>query len=240
MQQPFQNDLSGGAELSAGQYRALEQSDLGRAPPEIDDVPHVRHLVPLPSSFFSSCFLCLPLITRIAMTKMIQTLIVIVSVAMSTAICMAALPRPKNDTAESAARCSGLKDGTSVVRYSRKDAQNGSSTSISAKPIKLEVRQDVGNSHWLSYVQGEREKEGMKPTDLADTKCNCGKSRTSYPHWPPSSTGLPPRLILPAQRTPRTLLADIPLSKTDTGRDRRGVVLPWVRHRNTEALIFCV
>jgi hypothetical protein len=51
---------------------------------------------------------------------------------------------------------------------------------------------------WLSYVQGEREKEGME--HLADTNCNCG--------------------ILPAQRIPRTLLADIPISKTGTGRDR--------------------
>ncbi|KAN0067860.1 hypothetical protein V8E54_014107, partial [Elaphomyces granulatus] len=37
---------------------------------------------------------------------------------------------------------------------------------------------------WLSDVQGEREKEGMEHP--ADTKCNCGKSRTSYPHRPPS------------------------------------------------------
>ncbi|KAN0067277.1 hypothetical protein V8E54_014540 [Elaphomyces granulatus] len=36
---------------------------------------------------------------------------------------------------------------------------------------------------WLSYVHGEREKEGMP---RYGSKCNCGKSRTSYPHWPPS------------------------------------------------------
>jgi hypothetical protein len=41
---------------------------------------------------------------------------------------------------------------------------------------------------WLSFVQSEREKESMEPIKLAhqQTKCNCGKSRMSYPHWPPS------------------------------------------------------
>jgi hypothetical protein len=46
----------------------------------------------------------------------------------------------------------------------------------------------VLENSWISYVQREREKEGMKLIDLAHrrTKCDCGKSRTSYPHWPPS------------------------------------------------------
>ena len=41
---------------------------------------------------------------------------------------------------------------------------------------------------WFSYVDSEREKEGMERClpDGQHTKACCGKSGTSYPHWPPS------------------------------------------------------
>ena len=44
---------------------------------------------------------------------------------------------------------------------------------------------------WLSYVHMERKKEGMTKYLLRGRRtstpsCACGKSRTSYPHWPPS------------------------------------------------------
>jgi len=41
---------------------------------------------------------------------------------------------------------------------------------------------------WFSYVDGEREKEGMSRClpGGRHTKTCCGKSGTSYPHWPPS------------------------------------------------------
>jgi len=44
---------------------------------------------------------------------------------------------------------------------------------------------------WLSYVNMERNKEGMpkylpKGRRTSRPSCHCGRSRTSYPHWPPS------------------------------------------------------
>jgi hypothetical protein len=66
---------------------------------------------------------------------------------------------------------------------------------------------------WLSYVQSEREKEGMEPIDLAHwrTKCNCGRSRMSYSHWPPSchSEAFDQLYCLPGRSYPhREYLAD--------------------------------
>ena len=36
---------------------------------------------------------------------------------------------------------------------------------------------------WLEYVEMELKKEGIA---WEHRHCNCGKSRTSYPHWPPT------------------------------------------------------
>ena len=87
----------------------------------------------------------------------------------------------------------------------------------------------VLENSWISYVQSEREKEGMKLIDLAHrrTKCDCGKSRTSYPHWPPScrSEAVDQLCCLLGRSYPhREYLAKCwltSISKTGTGRDRR-------------------
>ncbi|KAN0069184.1 hypothetical protein V8E54_012813 [Elaphomyces granulatus] len=42
---------------------------------------------------------------------------------------------------------------------------------------------------WLAYVRGEREEAGMEQSLPHLTRCSCGKSRTSYPHWPPTTHG---------------------------------------------------
>ena len=42
---------------------------------------------------------------------------------------------------------------------------------------------------WLAYVRNEREEAGMKRRLPHSTCCSCGKSRTSYPHWPPTTHG---------------------------------------------------
>jgi hypothetical protein len=41
---------------------------------------------------------------------------------------------------------------------------------------------------WLGYVEVELRKEGIELLELPEGRrhCNCGKSRTSYPHWPPT------------------------------------------------------
>ena len=42
---------------------------------------------------------------------------------------------------------------------------------------------------WLAYVHEEREEVGMKQSLPHLNRCSCGKSRTSYPHWPPTTHG---------------------------------------------------
>ena len=39
---------------------------------------------------------------------------------------------------------------------------------------------------WLNYVHDEREDAGMERHLSRSTRCLCGKSNTSYPHWPPT------------------------------------------------------
>ena len=46
---------------------------------------------------------------------------------------------------------------------------------------------EVMKAAWLEFVHNEKEKEGTG-TYLPNVKrCYCGKSRTSYPHWPPTT-----------------------------------------------------
>ena len=40
---------------------------------------------------------------------------------------------------------------------------------------------------WIAYVNVERKKDGMGWDLPKGRRCDCGKSRTSYPHWPPTS-----------------------------------------------------
>jgi len=40
---------------------------------------------------------------------------------------------------------------------------------------------------WLTYVRGEREDAGMNHHLPHSARCFCGKSNTSYPHWPPTT-----------------------------------------------------
>jgi len=42
---------------------------------------------------------------------------------------------------------------------------------------------------WLGYVRGERKAAGMKQYLPYSAHCFCGRSRTSYPHWPPTTHG---------------------------------------------------
>lgn len=39
---------------------------------------------------------------------------------------------------------------------------------------------------WFAYVDVERKKDGMGWDLPKGRRCDCGKSRTSYPHWPPT------------------------------------------------------
>ena len=46
---------------------------------------------------------------------------------------------------------------------------------------------EVMKAAWLEFVHNEKEKEGTG-TYLPNVKrCYCDKSRTSYPHWPPTT-----------------------------------------------------
>jgi|SRR5467141_560509 len=40
---------------------------------------------------------------------------------------------------------------------------------------------------WLDFVHDEKEKEGGQRHLPKVKRCHCGKSLTSYPHWPPST-----------------------------------------------------
>jgi len=40
---------------------------------------------------------------------------------------------------------------------------------------------------WLMYVRGERDEAGMNHHLPHSARCFCGKSNTSYPHWPPTT-----------------------------------------------------
>jgi hypothetical protein len=42
---------------------------------------------------------------------------------------------------------------------------------------------------WLAYVRNERAEAGMKRRLPHLAHCSCGKSNTSYPHWPPTTHG---------------------------------------------------
>src|SRR5712664_3277422 len=39
---------------------------------------------------------------------------------------------------------------------------------------------------WLEFVRDQKEKGGQRYLPKAK-RCHCGKSLTSYPHWPPST-----------------------------------------------------
>jgi hypothetical protein len=73
---------------------------------------------------------------------------------------------------------------------------------------------------WKEFVMSSRIKKGWyeQLTSLGEGKCRCGRSRISYPHWPPTS-------IEEAD-------AQFEYSLDENNEHRRTIVIEWWRHFN--------